>query len=80
MNDKAILADEGSEDYAKVLVDFKKRMGVREADKYLGIKHGTVRGAIERGEIVPMRVPGYTRYYVTAQILAKWVAEYCMPA
>lgn len=53
-------------------------MGCREADKCLGVKHGAVRGAIERGEMVPLRLPGYARSYATPRMLAKWVQDYVM--
>lgn len=59
---------------AEVLADFRSRMTPREADKYLGVRANTVRGAIERGEIEYIRIG--TRCAVTPAALAEWVERY----
>lgn len=63
--------------YVQLLADYKCRMSPREADRYIGRKADTIRGAIERGEI---------RYYksgkgyeVTPIAIAEWLDTYCKP-
>lgn len=61
-------------EYVDVLANFRSRMTPRDADRLLGIKANTIRGACERHEIE------YTRsgkgYRVTPRALAAYVKDY----
>ena len=56
-----------------------RRMTFAEADEALGVRRGTILGAVERGEIQPYQFPGSTRKWVTRALVAKWLEEYCHP-
>lgn len=65
-------------DHEAILADFEQRMPPSRADKYLGIKNGTIAAAIKRGEIQPYRLSCEPdRCYVTPMILAEWLDDFC---
>lgn len=57
--------------YADVLSNYRARMSPHVADRYLGVRSGTVKGAIERHEIECINVHG--TYKVTPKALAEWI-------
>ena len=59
------------------LNDFLSAMTPTKADEALGMTHGTVRAAIERGEIEFLRLPNGKHMKVTPTALAAWVSDYC---
>lgn len=60
--------------YAETLADFQCRMTPAQADDYLHIHHGTVRGAIERKEIRHYKIG--KRLRVTPAQIAEWLKSY----
>lgn len=69
MPDSIIAADPSA-----ALADFNSRMSPRQADRFIHVDSGTVRGAIERREIAYIKIG--SRYKVTPAALAAWVEEY----
>ena len=65
-------------DHVAILADYEQRMPPSRADKYLGLKNGTVSAAIRRGEIRPYRFKeSPERAWVTPMMLAEWLQESC---
>ena len=64
---------------AGLLDDFTHKMSAVEADKFLGIRSGTVSRAYRRGEIRPYLIPGSKHAYYTPMMLAEWLETYARP-
>ena len=60
-----------------VLEDFFQRMPIRRAATTMGVDARAIRGAIERGELAYVRIPGQTQRTVTPAAIAEWVTTYC---
>ena len=79
MNSNSIAeTDKKMDDVRSLLGDFSLRMGVGEAAKVLGVKTCVIRGAIERGEMSYIQIPGTARVAVTPEFLADWLRCYCV--
>ena len=50
-------------------------MSLSAADAYLGVRHGTVAGAVRRGEIKVVCFPGRKQRRVTREALDEWLSK-----
>ena len=73
---KAAVPEIGA-DQRVLLEDFLKAIPLSKADKLMGWRTGTARGAIERGEMRYIRFPGQKHMKVTPLFLTEWMQEYC---
>jgi len=60
------------------LQDFAGRMDLKAAAEMIGVKPTVIRGAIERGEIEYVVVPGTARKTVTPCALRDWIRDWCV--
>ena len=59
------------------LEDFYKRMPITKAAQVMRVNPKILRGAIERGELEYIWLPGSARESVTPAMLSDWVRDYC---
>ena len=62
----------------ELLDDFLKAIPLTKVDRLMGWRCGTARGAVERGEMRYIQMPGAKHVKVTPQFIAEWMEEYCV--
>lgn len=62
--------------YAAVLDGFTHRMSLAAAEDAYGLQHGTLRGAIERGELRYYKTSA-NRFRVSPQFVAEYIERFC---